>query len=77
LLADQYKPVKKNRTPKPSETINKSVKINGGLYTMGNNGSGFCHDIELPEHKVFLNDYKIDVFPVTNEQYLKFIEDGC
>ena len=30
----------------------------------------------MPEHKVFLNDYKIDVFPVTNAQFLEFIEDG-
>lgn len=43
---------------------------------MGNQGREFCYDIELPEHKVYLNDYKIDVFPVTNQQFLEFIEDG-
>ncbi|MDX1596542.1 MAG: SUMF1/EgtB/PvdO family nonheme iron enzyme, partial [Nitrosopumilaceae archaeon] len=76
LLADQYRPTKKNERPTPSQVEQKSIKINGGLYTMGYNGNEYCYDIELPEHKIYLNDYKIDAFPVTNEEYLKFIEDG-
>ncbi|MFB5605476.1 MAG: SUMF1/EgtB/PvdO family nonheme iron enzyme, partial [Nitrosarchaeum sp.] len=40
------------------------------------NGNDYCYDIELPEHKTYLENYSIDAFPVTNEQYLKFIEDG-
>jgi ergothioneine biosynthesis protein EgtB len=76
LLADEYRPIKKNSLPIPSKVEPKSVAIGGGLYTMGYHGDGFCYDIELPEHKVFLNDYRIDVFPVTNGQYLSFIEDG-
>jgi ergothioneine biosynthesis protein EgtB len=43
---------------------------------MGYNGTDYSYDIELPEHKVFLNDYKMDTYPITNGQYLKFIEDG-
>ncbi|KKK61226.1 hypothetical protein LCGC14_3016450, partial [marine sediment metagenome] len=76
LLADQYRPVRKNSLPTPSTIEQKPVKVKGGLYTIGYNGSDYCYDIELPEHEVYLNDYKIDSFPVTNEQYLKFIEDG-
>ena len=76
LLADEYRPVKKNSPPTPSKVEPESVAIGGGLYTMGYHGDGFCYDIELPEHKVFLNDYRIDAFPVTNGQYLSFIEDG-
>ena len=76
LLADQYRPVKKNSPPKPSPVEPKSVKVNGGLYQMGYSGNEFCYDIELPEHRVFLNDYKIEVYPVTNSQFLEFIESG-
>ncbi len=75
LLAEQYRPVKKNEIAKQTNIERKSIQIKGGLYTMGNNGGGFCYDIELPEHKVYLNDYKIDEFPVTNKQYLEFIEN--
>ncbi len=76
LLADSYRPVQKQSSPAPSPIENESVKIEGGLYTIGYNGSEYCYDIELPEHKVFLNDYSIDSIPVTNADYLKFIEDG-
>ncbi|HET6517879.1 MAG TPA: ergothioneine biosynthesis protein EgtB [Nitrosopumilaceae archaeon] len=76
LLADQYRPVKKNSPPSPKNLEQKSIQIKGGLYTMGYNGNDYCYDIELPEHKIYLNDYKIDSFPVTNEQFMKFIDDG-
>jgi ergothioneine biosynthesis protein EgtB len=76
LLAEQYRPVKKNEIIKQTIADRKSIQIKGGLYTMGNKGGEFCYDIELPEHKVYLNDYKIDEFPVTNKQYLEFMEDG-
>ena len=76
LLADEYRPVKINESPKPSMVEKRSIPIKGGLYMMGYNGSEFCYDIELPEHSVYLNDFEIDSFPVTNEDYLRFIEDG-
>ncbi len=76
LLADQYRPVRKNEKPTTGEIELKSIEIKGGLYTMGFNGTNYCYDIELPEHKVYLNDYKIDAFLVTNKQYLEFIDDG-
>ena len=76
LLADVYKPVKKIPRPQASQVKQKSISIKGGLYSMGYNGTDYSYDIELPEHKVYLNDYKIDVYPITNGQYLKFIEDG-
>jgi len=76
LLADVYKPVKKNSIQHSSVVESRPVNIKGGVYTLGYNGSDYCYDIELPEHKVYLNDYKIDVFPVTNREYLKFIQDG-
>ena len=76
LLADQYRPVKKKSMPTPSPIEQESVKIKGGLYTMGYNGADYCYDVELPEHKVYLNDFKIDSHTITNSQYLKFIDDG-
>ena len=76
LLAEQYKPVKKNEKPLSKKMEPKSVKINGGIFEMGYAGKEFCYDIEMPNHKVFFEDFEIDVFPVTNQQYLEFINDG-
>ena len=43
---------------------------------MGYNGNEFSYDIELPEHKTYLEDYNIGIFPVTNKEYLEFMNDG-
>ncbi len=59
------------------QKIEKMVKIPGGIFELGFNHKGlFCYDNELPEHKVYLEPYKLDVMPVTNADYIKFIEDG-
>ena len=77
LLGDQYRPVRMTTVEKPSSLKQESIKIPGGIYKMGYSGNDFCYDIELPEHKVYLNDFQIENFPVTNAQYLEFIEvDG-
>jgi len=76
LLAEQYRPIRKNEKPHSVNFKKKSIKINGGIFNLGYNGKDYCYDIELPEHKVYLENYTIDAFPVTNEQYLEFMEDG-
>ena len=77
LLADQYRPARKNPAPRRGGGVRHgSVRIPGGIYHVGYGGSDYCYDIELPEHKVYLEDYTIDVLPVTNGQFLEFIEDG-
>ena len=76
LLGDQYRPVMMTHVKKPSTLKQESIKIPGGIYKMGYSGNEFCYDIELPEHKVYLNDFQIENFPVTNAQYLEFIEGG-
>ena len=76
LLAEHYRPTTKKAIPKQNQIEKSSVMMKGGLYSMGYNGKDYCYDIELPEHTVYLNDYKIDKFPITNGQFMEFIEDG-
>ena len=77
MLADKYNPVQKNEPPKSRQVdAQKTVRIESGLYRMGHNGEGFCYDVEMPEHKTYLEEYLIDVFPVTCGQYEEFIKDG-
>ena len=76
LLAEQYRPARRGSAPKAGSVQAGSVRIGGGIYTMGYGGDGYCYDIELPEHKVYLEEYAIDVLPVTNRQFLEFVEDG-
>jgi ergothioneine biosynthesis protein EgtB len=78
--SDNYQPLIINEPPDASEMItrtsSKMVDICGGIFRLGYNGAGFCYDNELPEHKVYLQPFKIDVAPVTNGEYIKFIDDG-
>jgi|TARA_B100001750_G_scaffold8049_1_gene6282 ergothioneine biosynthesis protein EgtB len=76
LLGEQYKPAIKNQPQISSNKEKKSIKINGGLYNIGYSGKNFCYDIELPEHKTYLDTFQIDNFLVSNAEYLRFIEDG-
>jgi len=52
------------------------LDFGGGLYEVGHEGNGFCFDNESPRHRVFLSDYRIAGRPVTNSEYIEFIEDG-
>ncbi len=50
--------------------------VKEGLYEIGFKGVGFCYDNELGVHKVYLNDFEMNKSLVTNEEYIRFIEDG-
>ncbi|MSS85907.1 MAG: ergothioneine biosynthesis protein EgtB [Nitrosopumilus sp.] len=76
LLADQYIPVRKNEIQVQQQRKKEFVKIEGGVYTMGYNGKDYCYDIELPEHKTYLENFKIGIFPISNQEYLQFMNDG-
>lgn len=75
LLADSYGPAR-TQPPAAARPARDQVEVQGGLYRMGYGGDGFCYDIELPEHAVYLNDYRISALPVTNREYMAFIEAG-
>lgn len=74
---DNYVPKNKCASPSIEQVKKEMMPISGGIYLLGYNGKGFCYDNELPENKVYLNDYKIDNVLVTNEDFIEFIEsDG-
>lgn len=54
----------------------KSICIDKGIYRIGFEGEGFCFDNELGRHQVYLDAFEIHSYPVSNAEYLEFIEDG-
>ena len=48
----------------------------GGIVEIGHAGPGFAFDNETPRHPVLLRPFRIASRPVSNGEYLKFIEDG-
>ncbi len=51
-------------------------EIAEGIYSIGYDGSGFCFDNEQGVHQVYLQQYRIMNRPITNAEYLRFMEDG-
>jgi ergothioneine biosynthesis protein EgtB len=45
------------------------------LHWIGHEGNGFCFDNEGPRHRVHLEDFQLASRPVTNEEFLEFIND--
>ena len=58
-------------------TDNKQFKIKAGNYTIGYQGTDFCYDNELGVHQVYVHDFEIDNFLVTNGEYLEFMQSGA
>ncbi len=58
------------------ETENKWLEIESGLYKIGHSAASFSFDNERPQHKVYLDAYKISSQLVTNGEWLEFIEAG-
>ncbi|MBS2968728.1 ergothioneine biosynthesis protein EgtB [Metabacillus sp. KIGAM252] len=52
------------------------IPIDGGLAEIGHSGRDFCFDNESPRHKVYLEPFSLASHPVTNGEYVKFIEGG-
>jgi ergothioneine biosynthesis protein EgtB len=71
-----------NETSKPTNNSNSFsiqedfIKMEEGIYEIGFEGDGFCFDNELKRHRVFLEKFSISPTPVTNEEYLEFMNAG-
>jgi len=63
-------------TPVPEAMAGTETLVPGGPFLMGTGTHPFAYDNERPAHVVDLGPYRIDTFPVTNRQYLSFVEAG-
>ncbi len=52
------------------------IAFEGGLFEIGHEGPGFAFDNESPRHKAVLEPFVIGSRPVTNGEYLAFMDDG-
>ena len=52
------------------------VQVEAGNYEIGFSGEGFCFDNELARHQVYLDAFEIRDTPVTNREFIEFINDG-
>jgi iron(II)-dependent oxidoreductase len=64
------------RLPREGRAAGGRIRVEAGPRAIGFDGAGFAYDNERPRHTVELGAYAIDRAPVTNRQYLEFVEDG-
>lgn len=70
LQVSTYKPkVEKNRQIEP--LLNEMVVVSGGQYVRGSDQG--ARD-EKPRHTIEVADFAIDIYPVTNEQFICFLQ---
>ncbi len=53
------------------------IEFNGGLKTIGFSGNGFCYDNECPQHKTYMESFQLASKPVSNNEFLQFINVGA
>ena len=69
-VVTQYLPEKKElKNIEP--LLTEMVVIHGGEFKQGSNGGS--RD-EIPYHTIFLDSFALDICPVTNEQFVRFLE---
>ncbi|GGI85940.1 hercynine oxygenase [Saccharopolyspora subtropica] len=62
--------------PPPSEVLPPEVHVPGGPFVMGTSTEPWALDNERPAHEVHVPGFFIDTTPVTNGQFLAFIDAG-
>jgi ergothioneine biosynthesis protein EgtB len=52
------------------------IRVDAGDVEIGHDGAGFAFDNELPRHRQYVAPFEIANRPVSNAEYLEFVEDG-
>jgi iron(II)-dependent oxidoreductase len=78
-LGEPYHP--SLRAPVPEIVIDQSeltemVEIPAGEYEIGTNDRSAAYDNERPRHSIAISSFRIDRTPVTNGDYIEFMNEG-
>lgn len=64
------------RSPPPQAGRTTMVRIPAGAYSMGSDDSAYTLDNERPARQVRLEEFWIDPAPITNADFLEFMDAG-
>jgi ergothioneine biosynthesis protein EgtB len=78
--ANPLRPAYRDDLPETSHAAVPSplhwIALPGGIHEIGHQGAGFAYDNEKPRHRVYLNAFRLASRPVTNGEFLAFMQDG-
>ncbi len=76
-MVESYEPVEVDESA-ASEPVSEGpqmVRVDGGAHEIGAPEGGFAYDNERPRHRVELETFWIDRTPVTNADYMRFMDE--
>jgi iron(II)-dependent oxidoreductase len=76
LMEAGYHPTIDDRPDVVTAPAEREVLVPAGRFVMGTSADPWAYDNERPAHEVDLGAFHIDIAPVTNAQYVAFIDDG-
>jgi iron(II)-dependent oxidoreductase len=76
MFEDASRPEGSTRAPRGADIPRREVFVDGGPFVMGTSLEPWAYDNERPAHEVVLGPYWIDAAPVTNGDYIRFVEAG-
>jgi len=62
--------------PASKRTPQSWITFDAGLYETGHKGDDFAYDNEMPRHKSYSDGFRIATRPVSNQEYILFIDNG-
>jgi ergothioneine biosynthesis protein EgtB len=71
-IFEKRKDVSHSRAPTPLRFVN----FDEAIVSIGHDGSGFSYDNESPRHRALIPAFSLASRPVTNGEYLAFVEAG-
>jgi ergothioneine biosynthesis protein EgtB len=75
-LAPAYRESAARAVPRADAAEARFVAFPGGVREVGHAGGGFAFDNEGPRHRVYLEPFALASRPITNRDYLAFIDAG-
>jgi iron(II)-dependent oxidoreductase len=78
IASVDYEPARRETAPAARTRLDESWQafIPAGRFIMGTDDRMLAYDNERPAHEVDLPAFRIDLAPVTNRAYLRFVDDG-
>ena len=78
LALNPLRPVYREAPDELPSNAGKStwLEFPAGIHSAGSDGKGFSFDNETPRHRVFLERFALAARPVSNGEYLEFMEAG-
>ena len=76
MTAAEYVPPRERNVPEPEPIEAGMALVAAGPFDMGAEAAGFAYDNERPRHVREVGAFRIDRAPVTNGEFIDFIEDG-